>query len=141
MIIFITFSCPTSSGPPQIVGGPQNQFVVNDGSSAMFVCTVIADPLHETEWSFTDVNGVTVERIAATGSMTTSSKYSINRDRTEEMLFGQLTVRNVQFSDRGTYTCLAENFNGEESAQANLTVHGECLSQLFSSLWDISSLL
>ena len=103
----------------------------------MFICMASAVPLHEIVWSFTDVNGVTVERIAATAdyesAVTISSKYSINRNRTEEVLFGQLTVRNVEYSDRGTYICLAQNFNGDDNAQANLTVHGAYSSQLFNS--------
>ena len=85
----------------------------------------IADPEHSVEWSFTNADGVTMKRIASTDSMVSSnnSKYSIVSDRTARN-FGELTVRNVVYEDRGTYSCTAANFNGDESAEANLTVHG-----------------
>ena len=110
------------SGPPQIVGGPRDQFVVNDGSSAVFECTAIADPLHQILWNFIDSNGERMEEVASSRN----DKYSINSNRTDAG-FGELTVNNVQFEDRGSFICTAANDIGSEEAQANLTVHGELI--------------
>ena len=112
-----------SAGPPQIVGGPRDQYVVNDGSSAVFECTAIADPEHTIEWAFIDANGVRTDRIVSTDGETRTDRYYINSNRTDGN-FGELTVSSVEFGDRGTYFCVAQNSIGSESAQANLTVHG-----------------
>ena len=112
------------SGPPQIVGGPQDQFVVNDGSNAVFECTALAEPEHQIEWSFADSNGVTMDKLISTTEVSSSSKYSINSNRNDTTLFGALTVNSVVFEDRGTYSCLAQNDLSDEVAEANLTVHG-----------------
>ena len=112
-------------GPPQIVGGPSDQFVINDGSNAVFACSAIADPEHSVQWSFTDSDGVIADKFAATDIEDPgNSKYSINRLR-NGAAFGQLTVNNVTFEDHGVYTCRAENEIGFEDDSANLTVHGE----------------
>ena len=114
-----------SSGPPQIVGGPSDQFVINDGSNAVFACSAIADPEHNVQWFFTNSDGVIADKIVATDVEDPgNSKYSIDRLRTGAT-FGQLTVNNVTFGDRGVYTCRAENEIGFEDDSANLTVHGE----------------
>ena len=52
-----------------------------------------------------------------------SSKYVIVDERSNSR-FGELTVMNVEFGDRGVYTCSAANDVGTVSALANLTVHG-----------------
>ena len=121
------------SGPPQIVGGPRDQFAVNDGRSAVFECTAIADPLHQILWDFNDSNGERMEEVASTKDGSRSDKYSINSNRTDA-LFGELTVNSVQFEDRGTYVCTAINANGFEEAQANLTVHGKLLIPITRTL-------
>ena len=54
---------------------------------------------------------------------TSTSKYLIVNDIMDER-FGQLTVRNVVFEDRGIYACEVTNEFGTASARANLTVHG-----------------
>ena len=114
-----------SLGPPQIVGGPFDQFVINDGSNAVFACSAIADPEHNVQWSFTDSDGVIAGNVFATNIEDSgNSKYSIDRVRTGPT-FGQLTVNNVTFGDRGVYTCRAENEIGFEDDSANLTVHDE----------------
>ena len=114
-----------SSGPPQIVGGPSDQFVINDGSNTVFACSVIADPEHSVQWSFTDSDGVVTDRIAATYVEDPgNSKYSIDRLRNGPT-FGQLTVNNVTLGDHGVYTCTAENVIGFEIDSANLIVQGE----------------
>ena len=91
----------------------------------MFACSAIADPEHTVSWSFTDSDGDIADKIAATDveDPGNSTKYSINRLRTAT--FGQLTVNNVTYEDRGVYTCTAENVVGFEDDSANLTVHGE----------------
>ena len=90
----------------------------------MFACSAIADPEHNVQWSFTDSDGVIADKIATTDiEAPGSSKYSIDRLRTAT--FGQLTVNNVTYEDRGVYTCRAENEIGFEDDSANLTVHGE----------------
>ena len=127
------------SGPPQIVGGPRDQFVVNDGRSALFECAVIADPLHQILWDFNDSNGERMEEVATTKDSSMSDKYSINSNRTDARL-GKLTVNNVQFEDRGTYVCTAINANGFEEAQANLTVHGKLLIPITRTLVSASLL-
>ena len=39
--------------------------------------------------------------------------------------FGELTVLDVQYEDRGRYTCTAMNSLGADVSNANLIVHGE----------------
>ncbi len=104
-------------GVPLIVGGPQDQFEVNNGSSALFSCVTLAFPQHTITWSFTTSNNSTVD-------INNSPKYSINNVRNGSS-FGELTVYNVSFEDRGTYRCAATNTIGSEDQEANLTVHGE----------------
>ena len=57
---------------------------------------------------------------------TMSSKYLIIRDSGSNR-FGELTILDVQFSDRGSYYCTAENIIGSETRGAILTVHGKNL--------------
>ena len=40
-------------------------------------------------------------------------------------MFGVLIVQDVQYEDRGRYTCTARNILGSDTAFATLTVHGE----------------
>ena len=99
----------------------------------MFTCNAIAFPLHHISWSFRNFTGFMFDKIVTTDSVSDTEKYSVVRDRNGT--FGQLTVRNVLFQDRGTYICEAMNDPGSESAQANLTVHGECLIKL--EAWEV----
>ncbi len=108
-------------GPPRILGPPQAQAII-DGNSVTYRCEVFASPDHETSWSFTDSEGVTTEIVSTETSDT--SKYTVGRDRDIRETFGQLTVLDVQYSDRGAYTCTAESSLGARTANATLTVHG-----------------
>ena len=106
-------------GEPVIVSPPMDQFTINDGSSAVFVCDSLADPEHTISWTFTNNTGAVIELA------NNKIKYSIvSNDSTTR--FGELTVMSVDYEDRGVYTCTATNSIGSDRASANLTVHGAC---------------
>ena len=110
-------------GPPLIFAPPVDQYEINNGSSAVFQCEASAVPLHDVFWTFTNFNGSTVSIIDTTSPDT--EKYQIGRMRGIRAGFGELTVLNVQYEDRGTYACTAMNIIGSDMSDANLTVHGE----------------
>ena len=106
-------------GEPVFIDPPSDQFVINDGSSAVFLCDALADPEHTISWTFTNISGVVTDIVSD------GSKYSVVSDSSTTR-FGELTVMNVDYEDRGVYTCTATNSIGSVTASANLTVHGEC---------------
>ena len=112
--------CNHNAGPPLIAIEPMDQTVIN---SAMFNCFAAAFPQHSVSWAFTNFDGVRVD-IISTSDANDTSKYQIIRDSGSDR-FGELTVLDVQFSDRGSYNCTAENIIGSETRGANLTVHGK----------------
>ena len=81
----------------------------------MFMCGVQGFPGHEIHWNFTNNLGKTV--VIADRNGVTRNQYQLESS-------GQLTITNVQYSDRGKYICTATNRIGKVSASANLTVHG-----------------
>ena len=117
---FITLSL----GPPVISLGPADHSTINNGSSVDFRCYALASPEHQVSWTFINPSGVRMLIISTTDMMDTA-KYRINRG--SAMDFGSLTVLDVRFSDRGTYSCNASNNIGSVTAEANLTVQGELL--------------
>jgi len=100
-----------------------DQYEINNGSSAVFQCEASAVPAHDVFWTFTNFNGSTVSIIDTTSLDT--DKYQIRRMREIGAGFGELTVLNVQYEDRGIYACIAMNIIGFDMSDANLTVHGE----------------
>ena len=120
------FICGTASyiitGEPVIVAPPVDQFTINDGSSAVFECDALAEPEHTISWTFTISTG------AVTEIFSDGNKYSIVANCSTTR-FGELTVMNVDYEDRGVYTCTATNSIGSNRASANLTVHGEYVSK------------
>ena len=111
-------------GPPQIVGGPHNQEVLGGrGNKVTFSCEAIANPQHEVSWSYTDSSDVTLANIANTTNER-EDRYCIFMERNETR-FGELTVRNVTYEDRGTYACTASNSVGYISASGILIVQGK----------------
>ena len=103
-----------------IIGPPVDQFVINDGSSAVFSCDALAEPNHNVSWTFVDSSGAIID-------INDTIKYSIVSNRNDSR-FGELTVMNVTYEDRGVYTCTAVNNIGAVNAFANLTVHGRYCS-------------
>ena len=103
-----------------------------NGSSAVFQCEASAVPEHDVFWTFTNSNGNTLSIISTAGSDT--DKYQVKRMmRRIGAGFGELTVLDVQYEDRGRYTCTAMNSVGSDVSNASLTVHGECLELCCSS--------
>ena len=117
-------------GPPQIVGGPVDEYRVS-GSDAVFPCQALAIPQHNITWSFMDASGSIAEIITTAASNTTN--YLIIADENDAR-FGELTVRSVNYGSRGTYFCVAANEFGTHPAQANLTVQGKIQHYTFSSI-------
>ncbi len=103
-------------GPPVIINPPMDQVIINNGSTAVFSCDALASPDHNVSWTFTDFNETVTDIVS-------NIKYTIVGDRNESR-FGELTVVNVTYEDRGVYTCSAANTIGTDTASANLTVHG-----------------
>ena len=114
------------AGPPRIFTPPLNQRVVND-VDVTFDCYALAEPVNSLTWYFVSADGssTTVGSVSGTVGMTTDSgKYQIT-DYTSRADYGRLLVRAVQFEDRGTYMCLAENRHGTDTESATLSVQGE----------------
>ena len=106
------------TGLPAIATPPSNQFTINDGSSATFTCDALAFPEHNISWTFTNISGVVTDIVSDGNNYSIVANCSTTR-------FGELTVMNVDYEDRGVYTCTATNSFGFDKASANLTVHGE----------------
>jgi len=121
-------------GHPLIYVPPVDQYEINNGSSAVFQCEASAIPLHDVFWTFTKFNGSTVFIIDTT--LPDTDKYKIRRMRGTRAGFGELTVLNVQYEDRGTYACTAMNIIGSDMSDANLTVHGESPSIVLIIFYD-----
>ena len=119
-----------SPGPPLIFVPPVDRFEIN-GSSAVFQCEASAVPEHDVVWTFTNSDGSTLSIISTAGNDT--DKYQIKWMREIGAGFGELTVLDVQYEDRGRYTCTTMNSIGSDVSNANLTVHGECLQLCCSS--------
>ena len=100
-----------------------DQFEINNGSNAVFQCEASAVPNHTVFWNFTNSSGSTRAIIGTTESDT--DKFQVKRTRGTGAGFGELTVLDVQYEDRGRYTCTAMNSLGTDISNANLTVHGE----------------
>ncbi len=101
-----------------IIEPPVDQFVIN--SNAVFSCDALAVPQHTVSWTFASSTGAAID---FNNNTINETKYSIVRDHDSSM-FGELTVLNVSYEDRGVYTCSAGNSIGTVTASANLTVHG-----------------
>ena len=100
-----------------------DQYEINNGSNAVFQCEASAVPNHDVFWTFTNFDDSTVSIVDTT--LPDTAKYQIKRVRGTGTGFGELTILDVHYEDRGTYTCIAMNIIGSDMSDANLTVHGE----------------
>ena len=98
-----------------------------NGVDVTFDCYALAEPVHSLTWYFISANGssTTIGYVNGTeDTVTDNGKYQIT-NYTSRDDYGRLLVRGVQFEDRGTYMCLAENRHGTDTTSATLSVQGE----------------
>ena len=110
-------------GPPDILVGPTGTTEI-DENNVTLVCNAIALPLHNITWMFQRTNANNSAMIISTLSPDPDMKYLIN-DNVNSLSFGTLTITNLQYADRGVYTCIADNVHGAVSAEAMVNVHGK----------------
>ena len=125
-ILYLSCSWSAFTGPPRIIRHPVNQQVVNEVDIS-FECLALAEPLHSLTWYFIGVNGIntTIGSVNGTEKMIGNNETYRITDSMTLSTYGRLVIRDVQFEDRGTYMCLAENRHGSETASATLAVQGE----------------
>ena len=73
---------------------------------------------------FQRTNTANARMIISTSSPDPTMKYLIDDD-VNSTSFGTLTITDLQYSDRGMYTCVAVNTRGADSAEAMVNVHGK----------------
>ena len=119
-------------GPPDIIEGPTDTIQIDDNNVTL-VCYAVAFPQHNITWMFwrNDIDNYSM--IVNTSSPNPSMKYIINDDIDNER-FGTLTITDLQYSDRGIYTCIAANTRGVVSAEAIVNVHGKNIIIVFANL-------
>ena len=93
-----------SISAPQVMLSPAQQ-TRDEGGNTAFYCTVAGNPSPIVEWQFKG------------RKLLSGAKYLIKE--------GELIVRNLNYSDAGTYTCAATNILGLSEATSNLTVRGK----------------
>ena len=110
-------------GPPDIVVGPTSTIDIDDDDVTL-VCDAIAFPQYNITWMFQRINIDNARMIINTLSPDPTMKYLID-DNVNSTSFGTLTITNLQYSDRGMYTCIAANTRGAVNAEAIVNVHGK----------------
>ena len=110
-------------GPPDIEIRPADVTEIDD-SDVKLVCNAIARPQHNITWMFQRTNTNNTAMIINTSSPDPTMKYLID-DNINSTSFGTLTITNLQYSDRGVYTCIAANVHGSVYAEAMVSVQGK----------------
>ena len=94
-----------SISAPQVALSPAHQ-TQDEGGSTAFYCTVGGNPTPKVEWRFKG------------RKLVPGAKYLIKAD-------GVLTIKHLNYSNAGQYTCAATNILGSFEASGNLSVRGE----------------
>ena len=92
---------------PQVMLSPSEQ-TRDERGNAIFYCTAGGNPLPKVEWRFKG------------RKLLLGSKHLIKN--------GELTIKRLNYSDAGLYTCAATNILGSHEGSGNLTVRGEKLT-------------
>ena len=122
----------TNVGPPDIISAPVDTIEIDDNDVTL-ICNALAFPQHNITWMYQRMRSDVGRDI--TSSSDTNMKYLINNtvitisfgSLTGALIFGTLTITNLQYDDRGIYTCVAANTRGVVSASAMINVHGKGL--------------
>ena len=110
-------------GPPDILVGPTST-IETDGNDVTLECDAIASPQHNITWMFQRTNTGNARMIVNTSSPDLTMKYLIDNN-VNSTNFGTLTITELQYGDRGMYTCIAANTRGAVHAEAVVNVHGK----------------
>ncbi|PFX16471.1 Peroxidasin-like [Stylophora pistillata] len=92
-----------SISAPQVMISPNEQ-TQDEGSNAMFYCTVSGNPRPKVEWRF------------RSRKLVSGLKHLIQD--------GKLTIKRLNYSDAGLYSCVATSVLGSHESSGNLTVRG-----------------
>lgn len=106
-------------GPPVLVVQPSRQFARIGQSFISFDCVARGHPRPHIVWLFNGQRILLNERI--------SIRYN-----------GSIFLQNIQDSDAGLYTCIAENINGKLNASATLEVMGKFCTSKFINLKSVN---
>ena len=94
-----------SISAPHVVLSPTDQ-TRDEGGNTDFYCTAGGNPPPRVEWRFKG------------GKLVPGAKYAIKDTKV-------LTIKHLNYSDAGKYTCAATNILGSSEASGNLSVRGE----------------
>lgn len=97
---------------PAIIIFPGDQTIL-ENSNVTFLCLGVGRPIPTPSWMF---KGDTIDF--------TDSRYSLGE---VGLYLGSLTITELEYSDRGEYTCVYTNDNGNDTTSATLTVQGTIL--------------
>ena len=111
------------TGPPDIIVVPMDTTQI-DEKNVTLVCHAIALPQHNITWMYQRMSSDVGRNIISSSSSDTNMKYLIN-NTVNTTSFGTLTITNLQYDDRGIYTCVAANEHGAVNASAMVNVHGK----------------
>ena len=110
-------------GPPDIIDPPADTIQIDDNDVTL-ICNALSLPQHNITWMYQRMRSDVGKDIISTSSSDTNMKYLIN-NTVNTTSFGTLTITNLQYDDRGIYTCVAANEHGAVSADAMVNVHGK----------------
>ena len=103
------------SDPPTITSQFMNQ-AENESAIASYTCQADGEPLPTISWYF---NGDPLGPANSTKYMFTDRPLAV-------AVMSILTIRDLEASDAGTYTCDVTNVVSSDTSSGVLTVNGEC---------------
>ena len=102
-----------SISAPQVTISPAEQ-TQDEGKDVQFYCSISGNPPPRSEWKFRG------------RKLISGSKHVVND--------GALTIKQLNYSDAGRYSCAATNILGSHEGSGNLTVRGKNVISTFDIL-------